>query len=270
MKDIVQNRQRIALASKVRLAWISLIENGALYCFYLGISYFGASLSDFGFRKSDELRRSKNLPGVNSRTANKYIWENWDWSAKGEEWTLDPLWKASVVKTFIDAYFKELGTVVEIGPGAGRWTEHLIERVGRLVGIDISETCVAECQNRFSSSHNATFEVGNGRDLSSVATGSVDGIWSFDVFVHINGDEFRSYVGEFARILKSGGVGVIHHGLVGGSSGGWRSNVTRLDVSEYLKQYKLEIKSQVTSWVDDGIRFEAGLYGDAITVFQKN
>jgi SAM-dependent methyltransferase len=269
MKDIVQNRQRIGLSSKARLACISLRENGPLYLFYLGLYYIGTGLSDFGFRKADELRKTCGLPGINSLAANKYIWDNWDWSVKGEEWTPSQLWKESVAKAFIDPYFSGLGTVVEIGPGAGRWTEYLIERVDHLIGIDISDACVVECRKRFLSSRNATFEVGNGRDISSVPTGSVDAIWSFDVFVHINRDEFRSYAGEFARILRTGGVGVIHHGSVGGSSGGWRSNVTLADVEEFMKEHNLEIKEQIESWMDQDIKHQAGLYGDTITVFQK-
>ena len=65
-------------------------------------------------------------------------------------------------------------------------------------------------------------------------TGSTDAIWSFDVFVHINKPQFEAYTKEFARVLKPGGVGVVHHGAVGGASGGWRSDVTTADVERFL------------------------------------
>lgn len=269
MKDIVENRRRIGLGTKFKLIMISIRENGPLYFLFLGISYLGTNLSSFGFRKSDELRKAKRLPGMNSRAANKLIWENWDWSAKGDEWTPSAGWKDSIVRTFIDPYFPGLQNVLEIGPGAGRWTEYLVGRVGQLVGIDISETCVAECRQRFASHSNARFELGNGLDLKSVDSASIDGIWSFDVFVHINDTEFRSYFGEFARVLKSGGVGVIHHGTQGGSSGGWRSNVTVDDIRRFMTETGLETVSQVTSWTDSGEEHEAGLYGDMITVVRK-
>ena len=62
---------------------------------------------------------------------------------------------------------------------------------------------MAECRNRFPS---AEFEVGNGKDIAMIPSGTVDAIWSFDVFVHINAAEFSSYVEEFRRVLKPGGL----------------------------------------------------------------
>jgi hypothetical protein len=270
MKDIVENRNRITLTSKMRLALIAVRENGLPYLAYLGISYLGDSLSNFGFRRSDELRRAKNLPGMNSRAANRYIWDNWDWSAQGDEWTPSDTWKRSVVKNFIDRYFRGVESIIEIGPGAGRWTEYLVTGTKRLVGIDISQTCVDECRKRFATSPNASFELGNGIDLQSTATASVDRIWSFDVFVHINRAEFASYVSDFARVLRDGGMGAIHHGSFGGSGGGWRSNVTIADVREMMSRNSLEIISQVQSWTDGRDEHQAGLYGDTITVFRKS
>ncbi len=269
MKDITVNRRKISPLSKAHLAVLSMRENGPLYFAYLGLSYLGTAVADFGFRKSDTLRRAKDLPGMNSRAANKLIWDKWDWSDQGDEWTPNPGWKGSVIRTFITPYFTGVETAVEVGPGAGRWTEHLIPIVGHLTAIDISEVCVQNCRSRFASAKNATFEVGNGYDLESVASNSVDAIWSFNVFVHINRPEFGSYVNEFDRILRPGGVGVIHHGAVGGSSGGWRSNVTLDDVQRFLKENGLELVSQVQSWVDGSEEYQAGLYNDAITVFRK-
>lgn len=158
--------------------------------------------------------------------------------------------------------------VLEIGPGAGRWTEYLLEESGHLIGVDISEQCVIECRRRFASHPNASFVVGNGADLRSVATGSVDRIWSFDVFVHVNREDFASYLAEFARVLKPGGIGVLHHGAFGGSRGGWRSDVTLTDVQRFLTQNDLETLSEITAWIDDGVEHAAGLYGDVITVFR--
>ena len=141
MKDIIENRKRIGLAAKTRLAAISVRENGLPYFMYLGISYLGTAIANFGFRKSDQLRKSRSLPGMNSRAANKFIWDNWDWSAAGDEWTPSPAWKRSVVGNFIDLYFSGRDTVLEIGPGAGRWTEYLVGKCQTLIGIDISQTC---------------------------------------------------------------------------------------------------------------------------------
>jgi SAM-dependent methyltransferase len=263
MKDIVENRQRMSLASKIRLAWISMRTNGPLWFCLIGIYYVASALADFGFRRAEHVRKNNDLPGMNSLSANKLIWENWNWNANGDEWTLSPEWKTSVVKTFIDPYFADCGVVLEIGPGAGRWTEYLIARARQLIGIDISRACVAACRNRFPS---ATFEVGNGKDIAGIPPASIDAIWSFDVFVHINGAEFSSYVEEFHRVLKPGGLVVIHHGSIGGSNGGWRSNVTDAMVREFMAANGFHIEKQVHSWLDDGTEYPAGLYSDTITV----
>jgi len=170
---------------------------------------------------------------------------------------------------FIRPYFKGAEVVLEIGPGAGRWTEYLLQESRQLIGVDISEQCVTECRRRFASHPNATFVVGSGADLQTVETRSIARIWSFDVFVHVNREDFASYVAEFARVLIPGGIGVLHHGAFGGSRGGWRSDVTLADVQGFLKQYNLETLSEITAWIDDGVEHAAGLYGDVITVFRS-
>ena len=109
---------------------------------------------------------------------------------------------------------------------------------------------------------------GSGCDLEGVPDASIDAIWSFDVFVHINRSEFLSYAKEFARVLKPGAVGIIQHGSCGGSRGGWRSDIWRDDVSEALRFYGAEIVDQLSSWQDEGRDFPAGLYGDVVTIFR--
>jgi SAM-dependent methyltransferase len=263
MKDIIENRQRMSRASKIRLAWISLRTNGPLWFCLMGMYYAGSALAHFAFKRADLVRKTNDLPGMNSLPANKLIWENWNWSGKGDEWTLSPEWKTSVVRTFIDPYFADCSVLLEIGPGAGRWTQYLIAKTRKLIGIDISETCVAACRSRFPS---ATFEVGNGKDIASIAPASIDAIWSFDVFVHINGAEFSSYIEEFRRVLKPDGLVIIHHGSVGGSNGGWRSNVTDAMVREFMAANGFHIEKQVRNWLDQDTEYPVGLYADTITI----
>ena len=112
------------------------------------------------------------------------------------------------------------------------------------------------------------FVVGSGRDLSSVPAASIDAIWSFDVFVHINRAEVESYAPEFARVLRPGGVGVIHHGSVGGASGGWRSNLTTEAFHEILSRSGLRPRESLSNWTD-GAAVHHLRFGDLITIFIK-
>jgi len=269
MKDLVENRKRIDLGSKLRLARMMIQENGLLWPVLIGTYYIASGVAEASYARAASLRAKKSLPGLNSTSANKYIWENWNWSARGEEWTPSSEWKASVVRTFLDPFFTDRSVILELGPGAGRWTEYLLEKCDRLIGVDISETSVRECERRFHDSRKAIFEVGNGENLSSIESGSVDAIWSFDVFVHINKPQFRSYLAEFARVLRADGLGLIQHGSTGGVNGGWRSDVTTADVNEFLGSTGLLVERQLQSWDDNGRNFEAGLYRDTITLFSK-
>lgn len=270
MRDLVENRQRIGLPAKIRVAWIAIRSNGPLWFALFSIYYLGSTVAEFGFRSADALRKKRNLPGLNSVLANKVIWESWDWRGKGDEWTTSAEWKQSVVRNFIDPYFHGCHSILEVGPGAGRWTEFLVPKAQMFVGIDISETCVAECRKRFATASNAEFVVGSGRDLERIPSNSIDGIWSFDVFVHINSDEFRSYVGEFWRVLRNGGVVVVHHGSAGGTQGGWRSNMTASLVREFMTERGFDVERQVQNWSDAGVEHLAGLYSDTITVARKS
>ena len=269
MKDIVDNRRRVDLSSKLRLARIMVQENGLLWPALMGTYYLTSGIAEASYAKAASLRAKNHLPGANSTSANKYIWENWNWSARGEEWTLSSEWKASIVQTFLDPFFSNRSVILEVGPGAGRWTEYLLEKSDRLIGVDVSETSVQECERRFHDHSKATFEVGNGENVSSIETSSVDAIWSFDVFVHINKPQFKSYISDFARVLRPNGVGLIQHGSTGGVSGGWRSDVTTADVNDFLRSSGLVVERQLQSWDDNGRNFEAGLYRDTITVFRK-
>jgi len=269
VKDLIENRTRLGFLSKLRLVGIMVRDNGLLWPLLMGSYYVASAIAESCYARAASLRVKKNLPGVNSNSANKHIWENWNWAAGGEEWTLSPEWKGSVVKTFMDKNFANRSAILEIGPGAGRWTEYLLKRCDHLIGIDISEASVHECERRFHKYHNARFEVGNGDNLSSIASSSVDAVWSFDVFVHINKQQFKSYLIELARVLKPGAIGLIQHGSVGGATGGWRSDVRTSDVKEFLQSNGMVVENQVQRWDDDGRKFEAGLYQDTITIFRK-
>ncbi len=269
MKDIIENRSRLGLSAKLKLAGITVRENGVLWSALMGLYYATSSIAEATFQKAAALRTKSNLPGMNSKSANKFIWEHWNWDGRGDEWTPSSEWKASVVRTFVDPLFTNRSVVLEIGPGAGRWTEDLVEKCDRLMGIDISAACVRECERRFRNHPHATFAVGNGEDLHTLDSESIDGVWSFDVFVHINKPQFSSYVAEIARVLRPGGVGVLHHGSSAGTHGGWRSDVTTADVGDFLRSQGLIVERQLQNWDDNGRTFEAGLYQDTLTCFRK-
>jgi SAM-dependent methyltransferase len=269
MSDIVQNRKHIEFGEKLSMAWMALRENGLPWCVAFAAYYTTSSLADRSFGAMHWLRSKYKLPGLNGRGLNKAIWQSWDWSAGGDEWTLSEEWKESLIEKILKPRMAGRESVVEIGPGGGRWTGHLIEAAKTYKGIDISETCVEVCRDKFKSANNASFEVGSGCDLKALDDASVDAIWSFDVFVHINAEEVEQYAREFNRVLKPGGIGVIHHGTIGGEKGGWRSNLTTSQFKGFLEDNKLAAVDSFSEWSDGDTSYPVGLYEDAVTVFEK-
>lgn len=269
MKDIVENRRRLSPKDKLRIGLLVLKENGFLWCSCLGLYTVASAVADKAFGLMDSLRRKNGNPGMNSKALNKAIWEAWDWDAAGEEWTPSEEWKASVISCILERYMPSGTRVLEIGPGGGRWTGPLISRSTSYTGVDISESCVDLCSQKFASSKHAKFVVGSGSDLKGVPDASIDALWSFDVFVHINQAEVEAYADEFRRVMTPGAVGAIHHGSAGGAHGGWRSNLTHDAMRKLLKDRGLEVVDSFLEWQDGTTTHQAGLYKDVITVFRR-
>jgi ubiquinone/menaquinone biosynthesis C-methylase UbiE len=186
---------------------------------------------------------------------NKQLWNGYDWSKRGEEWTKTPEWKEAVVTRFLLPNVPEGVSVLEVGPGGGRWTEILQRRARQLYVVDVSEQAIQLCRERFRTCSNIEYFVGTGSTLP-VPSSSVEVIWSYDVFVHVNPLDARGYFREFQRILKPGGTAVIHHP---GSSnarkyreGAWRSDLTDAMVLDFARENGLEIVSRTTELVNEG------------------
>jgi ubiquinone/menaquinone biosynthesis C-methylase UbiE len=221
-------------------------------------------------RRIKRIEQKRRLSGINSRELNTLIWNSWDWEkSAGEEWTKSPGWKQALIDDVMMKYFTKGKTVLEIGPGAGKWTESLQQASRKLILVDISKKCIEMCKKRFSQCSNISYYVNDGFNLSFLADNSINFIWSFDVFVHIAPADVENYFSEFARILKSTGRGIIHHAAEGGLHGGWRSSVTSQMIHGFLKKNNLKLIAQFDTW-GDGDKYDVKLYRDAITVFEKN
>jgi ubiquinone/menaquinone biosynthesis C-methylase UbiE len=212
-----------------------------------------------------------------TQEGNRRFWEAYDWTQGGEEWTetvrfyrqMDPKgWKDSLIREVMEKHIREGDTVVEIGPGAGRWTEALLMRATRLLAVDISAKCLELCRQRFSERPNIEYFLIKEPHLEFVAPNSVDSIWSYDVFVHINPTDTERYIGEFERILKPGGCAVIHHPGTYAKDiekqerqGIWRSHVDGRFFRHFVERHKLVMLEQSGTW--------AHCPGDLISVFRK-
>ena len=219
-------------------------------------------------RRMANLELRYRLPGRNTKRNNYETWQHWNWSQGGEEWTQSPEWKQSVVDDVMRRWVEPDKTVLEIGPGAGRWTEYLQKLAAKLIVVDLAGNCIDICKKRFSDCANVEYHVNDGRSLDFLGSDSVDFIWSYDVFVHIAPRETEDYLREIQRVLREGGRAVIHHPQQGGIHGGWRSSMTIELFSELLGKQGFKILSQFDSWGPGG-RFNIHYTHDAISVFEK-
>ena len=142
----------------------------------------------------------------------------YDWKDAGEEWserwgTSAAQWSETILPRIKD--WLPTGTIVEIGPGYGRWTHYLKDYCERLIIVDRAAECIEACRSRFTNEPKITGFVNQGGSLEMIPDQSVDFVFSFDVFVHIKREVVEEYLGEFRRVLKIGGKGFIHHSNLG-------------------------------------------------------
>ncbi len=150
---------------------------------------------------------------------NKSTWnQTYDWASAGDEWSspwggAETQWHATLLPRLRP--FIPTGTICEIAPGYGRWTQYLLGQCDRYVGVDLASRCVDACRERFSSSDHASFEVNDGRSLPMLGADSVDFVFSFDSLVHVEADVIAAYLGELARVLAPDGIAWLHHSNLG-------------------------------------------------------
>ncbi len=217
-------------------------------------------------------RKLRHERPPNTVEANLEVWETHDWSRLGEEWTPSQEWKEAILNELLRPHIPAGSCVLEIGPGAGRWTEYLIPLASRLILVDITPACIALCRARFASESHIEYHVNDGRTLPFVSAASVDAIWSFDTFVHIEPRDIHSYVREFARVLRPGGVAVVHHARCGCHRRSWRSDMTAEQMVEFCNEAGLVVVRQQVSLAGGTISLcQLGIATkpDVVSVIQK-
>lgn len=231
---------------------------------------------------------------------NRKVWDRThEWGEDGDEWSgmaahcRQPYsdWKAALISELIEPHLSRSASVVEVAPGHGRFTAALVGKVAHLTLVDLSQSCLDVCRDRFGQK-GIDYVLTDGSTLPGVPDTSVDFVWSFDSFVHMEADVVGGYLSEFARVLKPGGEFVIHHAdkrdwslravpltrRSGGagrvaqrilSQGRLRDSGRRADVSAELverlaRQNGLDVLWQRDSWGPRG-EFTVAKYHDVLT-----
>src|SRR5258706_8219931 len=139
-KDIVANRARLSPRNKLRFLWNVFRDNGFLWTSHLCLYYVSSGIASASFDRLQRLKLEKKLPGTSGLNSNRSVWEMWDWTAGGDEWTLSREWKESLISNVLCRYVPKGGHILEIGAGAGRWTGVLIERAEEFAAVDVGKS----------------------------------------------------------------------------------------------------------------------------------
>jgi len=155
-----------------------------------------------------------------SITSNRNTYDNpRTWDGFGDSWTFHAdvcgqpyeAWKRALVDNFLLPYLGPDVDVLEVGTGQGRWTKYMVGNTRSLTLVDVSATCMDVCRRRFGDElAQESFVVNDGRSLPA-GDASLDLVWSFGTFVHIDEPDVVAYLAECRRVLRPGGRFVIHH-----------------------------------------------------------
>jgi SAM-dependent methyltransferase len=116
-----------------------------------------------------------------------------------------------VARRYIVPYVSPEKVCLEIGPGGGRWTQFLVP-AKELILVDLNPEFFDYLRQRFPEAvSRMRFYETSGYELGGVADASVDFVFSFGTFVHIEPEGIDTYLGELHRVLRPGGIAALQY-----------------------------------------------------------
>ncbi len=113
------------------------------------------------------------------------------------------------IKKFIEPYVNPESLALEIGPGGGRWIKYF-SKFKKVYAVDYHQEILDELKKNFKNK-NVIFIKNSGTDFPSIESESIDYVFSFGVFVHLNIDIIEGYLNNIHRIIKPGSNVVIQY-----------------------------------------------------------
>jgi ubiquinone/menaquinone biosynthesis C-methylase UbiE len=194
---------------------------------------------------TDDTRLSRNISENKAKhAATPYFREAEKEMAVQWEWFIEPLIRGG-----------DFGVVLELAPGYGRNTAKLVPLAREMYLADVSEHCIAACRERFGDLAGECvmhYAVNDGCSLPTVPDAAVTFVYSWDAAVHFDKAVVEKYIHEFARVMRPGARGFVHHsnyGTVGPDSNWldnphWRSNMTADLFTQYCQNAGLRVEKQ--------------------------
>ncbi len=122
----------------------------------------------------------------------------------------DAAWSDDLLTTALEHYYlphiSEESTVLELGPGTGRMTRHIIPRCREMILVDHSALVCNFLRSYLKGKGRFRAYRIDSPAIPSVEDESVDVALANGVFEHFDPEEVLCFLEEFFRVLKSGGV----------------------------------------------------------------
>jgi SAM-dependent methyltransferase len=118
---------------------------------------------------------------------------------------------SKVVERYVRPYVGPDTVALEIGAGGGRWTRYLLE-AREIVVVELNDEFFPYLEQRFpDAADKLRFYRTSGYELHGVDSDSVDFVFSFGTFVHIDPEGIDEYLGEIRRAMRPGAVATIQY-----------------------------------------------------------
>jgi ubiquinone/menaquinone biosynthesis C-methylase UbiE len=162
--------------------------------------------------------------------------ERWETSVQqpgmqyvGDEWG-SPVLSEEIIHHYVKPYLQADARILEIGCGEGKYSEKLAPLCTGLICADVSGRMIERAKQRLHGLTNIEFAKLNGLDLSQFASESINFVFSFDCFVHIEIEDVYCYLQEIKRVLKPEGRGLLHFANLN-SEEGWHKFITEAPIN---------------------------------------
>lgn len=136
-------------------------------------------------------------------------WADSPYYADAEKWTFLFWSEGTAFRTFFDRL--NLEATLELACGHGRHAAQIIDRVGRLVLMDVQAPNIEVCRQRLGARANVMCIVNNGFNFSPVEDASITAIYCYDAMVHFDPDVVAEYLKDTYRVLVGAGMALYHH-----------------------------------------------------------